>query len=369
VSDLNQAREAPVLEPGAEYILPLRWKDDSALTDLVRYLEQLSSWIAVTVVDGSPDELFDRHSQSFPPAINHLRPAPGTAGNGKVNAVMTAVRLSTAERLVIADDDVRYTREKLAAAIAGLDHADLVRPQNYFSDWPWHARWDTSRTLINRAFTGDYPGTLAVRRAALQATDGYDPVLFENLELIRTVTAAGGREHHAPALFVARNPPAAGHFLRQRVRHAYDDFAQPGRLTTELALLPILTGILFQPGRRRISGLLFAAGAAAVLAERGRRRHHGREVFPFRTVLFAPLWVAERAICVWIALALRCTGGVPYAGTRLKTAAHSLAYLRLRHEGKIRSDVFTNPVNDYTKLLLSSVPGSDRFSLDPVPEA
>ncbi|MFF1252773.1 glycosyltransferase [Pseudarthrobacter sp. NPDC058329] len=325
------------LIPGAEYILPLRWVDDSALADLVRYLEALCEWIAVTVVDGSPDALFERHTDCFPSAVNHVRPTPGAAGNGKVAAVMTAVRLSTAERLVIADDDVRYTPEGLNAVIAGLDRADIVRPQNYFTTWPWHARWDTSRTLINRAFAGDFPGTLAVSRAALQATGGYAPVLFENLELIRTVTAAGGREEQATALFVARNPPTARHFLRQRVRQAYDDFAQPGRLVIELILLPLLTWILCLPGWRRILALLCAAATAAALAESGRRRQHGQEVFPASTSMFAPLWAVERAICIWMAVALRCRGGVPYAGTRLKTAGHSLNYLRLQHEGKIRS--------------------------------
>jgi hypothetical protein len=335
----------PVLLPGPreEYILPLRWADDSALAALIDYLRRLCSWITVTVVDGSPEELFNRHAARFPPDVNHIRPVPGGEGNGKVRAVMTAVRQSTAEKLVIADDDVRYTYEVLTAVIAGLDSADIVRPQNYFNAWPWHARWDTSRTLINRAFAGDFPGTLAVRRSALEATGGYDPVLFENLELIRTVTAAGGREQHAPDLFVARTPPTARHFLRQRIRHAYDDFAQPGRLATELALLPLLAGMFCQPVRRRMPALLCVGAAAVALAEAGRRRHHGREVFPFGTALFAPLWVLERAICVWVALALRIGGGVPYAGTRIKTAAHSHAALRLRHAGKIRPVPATRP--------------------------
>ncbi|WP_164200338.1 glycosyltransferase [[Micrococcus luteus] ATCC 49442] len=319
----------------AEYILPLRWSEDSSLEDITTYLEQLSSWIPVTVVDGSTPNLFDRHRARFPASVRHIRPRPGPRGNGKVTAVLTAVSLSSAERLVIADDDVRYTREGLRAVIDGLDHAHVVRPQNYFSPLPWHACWDTARSLMNRAFADDFPGTLAVRRDALAATGGYDAVLFENLELIRTVTAAGGYEQRMPALFIARRPPTSRHFLRQRIRHAYDGFAQPGRLWAELALLPLLASVLAQPPRRAVPAILAAAAAAVALAETGRRRHQGRRVFPARTVLFAPLWVAERAVCIWIALALRIGGGVPYAGARLKTAAHSTAELRIRHSGKI----------------------------------
>lgn len=329
--------EAPVVpEPRNEYILPLRWADDLALDSLVDYLRQLCCWIPVTVVDGSQEELYSHHRDRFPSSVKHLRPAAGGEGNGKVRSVLTGVRGSRADKLVIADDDVRYTRDSLTAVLAGLDNADLVRPQNYFNALPWHACWDTSRTLINRAFGGDFPGTLAVRRAALEATGGYAPVLFENLELIRTVTAAGGLEHRAPELFIARVPPTARHFLRQRVRQSYDDFAQPARLVAELALLPMLAGMLSLPARRRTGSLLCVAAVAVVLAEAGRRRDGGRKVFPFHAALFAPLWLLERAVCVWAAAALRVAGGLPYAGSRLKTAAHSPTVLRRRHADKIR---------------------------------
>ena len=327
----------------AEYILPLRWTDDSDLPDLATYLRRLTGWIAVTVVDGSAPDLFEHHCRVFPPAVRHLRPMAetgsarpgeagvGRAGNGKVAGVMTGVRVSTADLLVIADDDVRYTRESLAAVVQHLSSADVVRPQNYYDRLPWHARWDTARTLINRAWSADFPGTLALRRSTLVAAQGYDGVLFENLELIRTIKAAGGCEKVVPDLFVARRPPKARHFLKQRVRHAYDDFAQPRRLGAELALLPAILAAARLPGRLRVSALLSLAAASAVAAGIGRRRHRGAAVFPFNTVWFAPLWTVERAACIWIALGLRLSGGMPYAGSRIKTAAHSEAELRLRH--------------------------------------
>jgi hypothetical protein len=211
----------------------------------------------------------------------------------------------------------------------------VVRPQNYFEPLPWHAQWDTARTLINRAWSADFPGTLALRRNALLATDGYAPVLFENLELIRTITAAGGRGKVIPDLFVARRPPTARHFLKQRIRQAYDDFAQPRRLAAELALLPAIVAAARLPARHRRTVFLGLASAPVLAAETERRRHNGTAVFPFRAVLCAPLWALERAICIWIALGYRLAGGVPYAGARLKTAAHSENELRRRHHGKI----------------------------------
>ena len=215
-----------------------------------------------------------------------------------------------------------------------LDQADLVRPQNYFCERPWHARWDTGRTLLNRSVGADYPGTYALRRSTFLSMGGYDgDVLFENLELSRTVRAVGGREQHARSIFVARVPPTSASFRQQRVRQAYDDLAQPLRLTAEAALLPAL-GLVARRlrGRYGRSGLpvtvLATAALAAGLAEVGRRRDGGVATFPASSALWAPVWLFERAVCVWIALGRRLTGGMPYREHKLVTAAHSLRKLR-----------------------------------------
>ncbi|WP_314149854.1 glycosyltransferase family 2 protein, partial [uncultured Leifsonia sp.] len=222
----------------AEYILPLRWADDGGLAELVGYLRGLSAAIDVTVVDGSAPERFSAHAAAIPAGVRHLPVQPWPGRNGKVAGVVTGLRAARHERLVIADDDVRYRADELARLVALLDDADVVAPQNHFDPLPWHARWDTGRILINRALGHDFPGTLAVRRSLL-VEHGYDgDVLFENLELIRTVRAAGGRHLAADDLFVRRRPPTARHFASQRVRQAYDSLAQPARLAAELLILP-----------------------------------------------------------------------------------------------------------------------------------
>ena len=169
-----------------------------------------------------------------------------------MNGVLTGVREASHERIGLADDDVRYNPPTLRRTIELLGQADLVRPQNYFDELPWHARWDTGRSLFNRVFTGDlafpvgdFPGTLAVRRSTVLACGGYDgDVLFENLELMRTVRAAGGVVVTPLDLYVARKPPTAEHFLTQRVRQAYDDFAMPLRLFAFLAAGPAVAALL-----------------------------------------------------------------------------------------------------------------------------
>jgi hypothetical protein len=312
------------------YVLPLHWSEDLGRCELACYLRRLAdSCDEVIVVDGSPPEVYADNAGAWGTHVTHLPPEPSTDLSGKVAGVKTGVSAARNERVVIADDDVRYRPEELARAATLLESHDLVRPQNYFTPLPWHARWDTARTLINRALGGDYPGTLCVRRSTFLAMGGYDGnVLFENLELIRTVEAAGGRIATPLDLYVRRLPPSAAHFWSQRTRQAYDDFAIPPRMICWLALAPSLITAGLRRQRGPFAGV--AIGAMA-LAEIGRRRCAGRDVFPASSSLLAPAWVLERAVCAWLAVLQRARfGGVRYRNRVIPTAAHSRRALRRR---------------------------------------
>src|SRR5690625_88026 len=313
----------------AEYVLPLRWASDEGSADLTGYLRDLRSWIDITIVDGSPAPLFARHAEQWRGLARHVPVGPHPGLNGKVRGVLTGIDLARHELIIIADDDVRHSRESLAAVVRALARADLVKPQTYFAPLPWHARWDTARTLINRGLGSDYPGTYGVRRSILRATGGYDgDVLFENLELERTVRAAGGRAVSELGIFVPRRPPTFRHFCSQRVRQAYDSFAQPARLALDLCLLPL---VLFPRGRRTRARVLLSLSAATVaLAEIGRRRAGGARVFPLSSALRAPAWAAERAVTIWLAAGYRLSGGVPYSGSKLRRAGNGPRTLRRR---------------------------------------
>ena len=315
----------------ASYVLPLRWDHDGPVEELGEYLQDLARGVEVIVVDGSAPDRFARHHRRWGSFVRHLPPDPDFGFlNGKVNGVLTGVFGASNEAVVVADDDVRYGDEQLRRVIAGLADADLVLPQNYFWPLPWHARWDSARSLINRVLGGDFPGTLALRRSTLAAVGGYDGnVLFENLELVRTVRAAGGRVRRDPGCFVRRLPPTSRRFLDQRVRQAYDELARPPRLAASLAVLP---SVAWLARRRRWRPLVMSAGAAVVLAEGGRRRGGARSVFPPSTSCLAPAWVLERAVCSWVAVGWRALGGCPYSGTRIIRAATPTRVLRRRLE-------------------------------------
>lgn len=320
----------------ASYILPIR-SDTPADPELRAYIEWIAARAEVIVVDGSDPAIFAEHEREWGAHVIHVPPAPDLVSPmGKVGGVLTGLRAASHERTIIADDDVRYDERSLAQVIDALATADVVRPQNYFEPLPWHARWDTGRMLLNRLTGGDWPGTLGVRRASLQATRGYDgSVMFENLELVRTVLAAGGREAVLLGAYVLRRPSTARHFLGQRVRQAYDEIARPARFVTQLAVLPIVLALALI-GQWLALAILVASIALA--AEIGRRREGATHVFPPTTPLFAPLWLAERAVCSWLALGARVVlGGVPYRGTIIRHAATPMRVLRRRHAAPRRS--------------------------------
>jgi hypothetical protein len=327
----------------ASYVLPLRWTAPGPIEDLADYLRDLSATVAeIVVVDGSPAPIFERHSVALDGVARHLAPHPDLSfPMGKVNGVITGVRESKQELIVIADDDVRYSDDALRRIVGLLAGADLVRPQNYFDELPWHARLDTARSLLNRAFSGDrqfpvgdFPGTLAVRRGAFVASGAYDGnALFENLELMRTVQAAGGTVHTALDLYIPRRPPTTDHFLSQRVRQAYDDFAIPLRIGAFLATGPIALETL---RRHRAPQLGVAIAAAIGVAEIGRRRAGGAQHFPASASLLAPLWIAERSVSAWLALGAKLCGGVRYGDRRIPHSATSPRRLRQRFRDSVR---------------------------------
>jgi hypothetical protein len=318
------------------YLLPLR-RDlaaEQADSELVRYLTAVSEFVGdLLVVDGSPPSIFEHHAELLAPLARHVAPHPrDRCANGKAWGVLTGLDLARHDCVVIADDDVRWDAGTLRRAAELMTTCDLLLPANFFAPMAWHAAWDTARILVNRATAHDWPGTMVLRRSALTASPRYDGnVLFENLELMRTVEACGGRVQVVQDLFVARRPPTSRHFLGQRPRQAYDDLAQPARLAVMLAIVP---AAVLVPRRAIVVGVALSIA----LAETGRRRAHGRRVFPWYASLLAPAWLAERGLLSWWAVWLRTGGGgVSYSGSELLRAANRPRVLRARTRAGVRS--------------------------------
>jgi hypothetical protein len=87
--------------------------------------------------------------------------------------------------------------------------------------------------------------------------------------------------------------------------------------------------------RRRAGAIGWAAVAAIGVAEAGRRREGGARVFPVSGSLLAPAWLAERALCSWLALGAKLRGGVSYGEGRIAHSATSERALRRRYRGLV----------------------------------
>lgn len=314
----------------ASYVIPLKWGDATSTVEMTEYLSWLSTRLDVIVVDGSSLDVFEQHAEAWSSLVKHVRPDPDLQfANGKVDGVTTGVRAAGTEKVVIADDDIRFDDGSLDRAVALLDDHDLVYTQSYFDPTPWHAQWDEARVLLNRAFGVSFPVGFGLRRSMFLAAGGYDgDVMFENLELMRTMRFAGARIAEPNDLFVRHLAPDRGWFWSQRVRQAYDELTLPMRLALWLSLAP-LTG--WAAARRRWGSVALGVGASMAIAEMGRRRGGGRRVYPATVSLFAPLWLAERAVCSWVALSYRVRlGGIPYRDRVIERAATPPKELRRR---------------------------------------
>ncbi|HJQ34091.1 MAG TPA: glycosyltransferase family 2 protein [Pyrinomonadaceae bacterium] len=280
-----------------------------------------SAGCEVLVVDGSPREVFDAHAGAW---RGHGRHAPVDPQykylNGKVNGIHTGVALAASERIILADDDIRYTAADVRRMSGLLDTYEMVRPQNYLRPLPTWARTEAARMLVNRAWIkeGDYPGTLGVRRGAMLRVGHYDgDVLFDNEEIVRHFRARGAKICYARDFFIRKRPPSFRKWVEQRPRQAYEDFVMRAK-TVFFAALPfalVLAWLAFG-WRGALGFVLSVAAGSALLAARGLGDGAAR-FFPAWVCAYAPLWFAERTLSTYWAFYWRITrGGYPF-GDRL----------------------------------------------------
>ncbi len=272
----------------------------------------------VLVIDGSSTAIFQQHDDAWRSVCRHER-VDRSFGylNDKVNGIQTGVRLAGAEKIILADDDIRYSAAEIDRICGLLDEFDVVRPQNFLQPLPWWARMEAARMLINRATlrTGDYPGTCAFRRSVMLEVGPYDgDVLFDNEEIIRHFARAGASISYAINLFVRKRPPTLRKWIEQRPRQAYEDFGLRAKTALFLSL-PILA--VWVGAGWGLKGLfVYLAGisiAAVCLAIAGWFRGMTSGYFPISVPFFAPLWIFERSLSTYWALYWHfARGGYPF---------------------------------------------------------
>ena len=326
------------------FIVPIRRVkiDSREVKQLADYFKLLRlAGCEVLIVDGSPKPIFEEHRTSWQGFSRHVAPDPKyTYLNGKVNGVHTGVDLASCERIILADDDVRYSASNVKRMCELLDRFDMVRPQNFIAPLPWWARLETARILINRGVlqAGDYPGTCGFRRSTMHRVGPYDgDVLFDNEEIVRHFALNGVVIKYALDFFIHKRPPTFTKWLEQRPRQAYEDFVMRAKTAAFLSLLPLTLGLGFVLNVRAAIVLVALLSLVSVsLSSRGILRNAAYRFFPMSSPLFAPLWIFERSLSVyWAVYWWARYGGYPF-GQKLLSKGTGDAWIA---GGKIQSRV------------------------------
>ena len=330
------------------FILPIRRTkvDPHEVKTLADYFKLLRlAGCEVLIVDGSPKQIFEEHSKSWQGFSRHIAPDPKyTYLNGKVNGVHTGVDLASCERIILADDDIRYSAADVKRMCELLDTFEMVRPQNFITPLPWWARLETARILINRGVlrAGDYPGTCGFRRSTMHRVGPYDgDVLFDNEEIVRHFAVNGADVKYALDFFILKLPPTFTKWLEQRPRQAYEDFVMRAKTAAFLCILPVSLGLGFLVNVRAAILLLAVLSLFSVLiGSRGMLRNAAYQFFPVSSPLFAPLWIYERSLSVYWALYRWARyGGYPF-GPKLLSKGTGDAWIA---GGKIQSQSLAKP--------------------------
>lgn len=319
-NDAENSREIGDKQTFCTYLLTIRRVrfDADEAADFRDYFKMLAeAGCEVLVVDGSPPEVFAEYGNIWRGACRHETVDPQYKYlNGKVNGIHTGVALARHERIILADDDIRYTPENVRRMADSLGEYDMVRPQNYLHPLPFWARTEAARMLINRAWIaeGDYSGTLGITREAMRRVGHYDgDVLFDNEEIVRHFRYKGARICYARDFFILKRPPAFEKWIEQRPRQAYEDFVMRAK-TLFFTLVPIVLLMTRLKAGWSLAIIYIAviSVGSIITAALGLKEGAAR-FFPASVALYAPLWIAERCVSTYWAFYWYLTrGGYPF---------------------------------------------------------
>jgi len=281
------------------------------LRDLASYLSTLSvANCEVVVVDGSTAPVFETNRRVLRWVARHVAARPRhRLFSGGIDAVRAAADVSNCDKVIIADENVRYDAAAIDSICELLDLHEVVEPQDYFEPLPWWSGIEAGRMLVHRGVEPlpDHGATFGIRKSSVRGLRGVDVAWSNGEDAVRRLASQGAEVFSACDVFVRRLPPPFADWLRERPRQADDDFAMPVKTAFFFALLPMVILLAIFGGIRLAGGYAGAiACASMVLALRGRGG--AAAIFPLRACLCAPLWVFERSVSVYWALFRKLNG-------------------------------------------------------------
>ena len=285
---------------------------DEEIRSLASYLSTLhDADCDVVVVDRAEGAVFDARQRILRWVARHV--AIGslyTLPNGEVDLLQAAVDIASCEKVVVASPESRYSAAEIASLSAALERHEAVEPQEFVGPLSWWGGIDAGRMLLQRGL--DQPAgnarTFAFRKSAWRPLRGFEERTYNRQ--VRRLAAQGVELAAAREVFVRCEPPSFATWVRRRLRDAAADPLVPMQAVSFCGLLPFLA-FLFAVGGAELAGGyagMIAIGAVVVAA---RGRVGARYFFPLRACLFAPLWLAERAVTMYWTLFARLMRGRP----------------------------------------------------------
>jgi hypothetical protein len=275
------------------------------LRDLASYLSTISvANCEVIVVDGSPSPIFESNRAVLRWVARHIAARPRHHNfAGGIDAVRTAVDVSNCDKIIVADENVRYEVNAIDGICNLLDEHEVVEPQDYFNPLPWWSGIEAGRMLVHRGVEPlpDHGATFGIRKSSIRGLRGVDVAWSNGEDAVRRLASQGAEVFSACDVFVRRLPPPLDTWLRDRPRQADGDFAMPVKTAFFFALLPMAI-LLAVIGGPRLAGGYAGAIAFASMALALRGRGGATTFFPLRACVCAPLWVLERSVSVYWAL-------------------------------------------------------------------
>jgi hypothetical protein len=302
-------KRKPPQDHRASYVVVL--DTPAASDDELRHLATHLSTIGledfdVVVIDRAARPELERHGRTLRWVARHVAArAEHLLPGGEVDVVRAAADAAACEKIIVATGDVRYTPQALDQLVQLLDGHEVVEPQDYFDPLPWWAGIDAGRVLVHRGIepSPDHGATFGFRRSAVRGLRGVtllDPAPHE--DPVRRLASRGAEVFAACDVFVRRKPQPLASWLGTRPRIAGDDFVLPMKTAFFFALVPLLLLLGFLGDARLAAGYAgMIAFASIALALRGRTG--AGAFFPLHACFYAPLWILERSISVYWALA------------------------------------------------------------------
>jgi hypothetical protein len=294
-------------DPRCTYLVVIEPDREPAggLNELAAYLSSLSvAGCEVIIVDGSPAGVFERNQNILRWVARHLSVRPRHRSvSGSIDVVRAAIDVASCERIIVADENVRYASEAIDSVCDLLESHEVVEPQDYFQPLPWWSGIEAGRMLVHRGVEPlpDHGATFGLRRSAVRGLRGIDVGWWNGDDPVRRLASLGAEVFSACEVFVRRLPPLLSDWVRERPRQANDDFDLPVKSAFFFTLLPVAMLLAIFGGVRLAGGYAGAVAFASVaLAVRGRSG--ASEFFPLKACLSAPLWIFERSLSVYWAL-------------------------------------------------------------------